>query len=87
MDAEPIDLTLELKLAIVDRQLLESVSPPAVRTPDGGLTAPNDDMRVASVLGSLLLGLKDGIEAQAGIRILEMDAVGVDGTPVTPGSE
>jgi hypothetical protein len=87
MDAEPIDLTLELKLAIVDRQLLESVSPPAVRTPEGGLTAPNDDMRVASVLGSLLLGLKDGIEAQAGIRILEMDAVGVDGSPATPEGE
>jgi hypothetical protein len=80
MATEPIAVHLELTLSIVDRALLEAVAPPVMRTPDGGLTAPSDDMRVASVLGSLLLGLADGLEAQAGIRILEMDAVDVGRT-------
>ena len=86
MDAEPFDLHLQLKVVIVDPELLAAVSPPAVQTESGGLTAPNDDMRVASVLGSLLLGLKDGIQAQAGIRILEMEAVGI-GRPAKPAAE
>ncbi len=76
-DVVQLDLHLLLRVEIVDGELLAKVSPPAVATTAGGLTTPNDEMRVASVLGTVLLGLRPAIQAQAGVRIAEVEALDV----------